>query len=56
VPIAIERSASPPIFSRRHITASTRAGSMLPVSSSSAAGSARRMRGMKRSRIWAPQA
>jgi hypothetical protein len=29
---------------------------VLPVSSRSESGSARRMRGMKRSRIWAPQA
>jgi hypothetical protein len=57
VPMPIERSASPPIFSRRHMAARTFSGSMLsPDASSSDFGSARRMRGMKRSRIWWPQA
>src|SRR5215471_10661646 len=55
-PIPIERSASPPIFSRAVMAANTRDGSRLsPRSSTSVAGSARRMRGMNRSRICAPQ-
>src|SRR5713101_4847431 len=55
VPIPIERSASPPIFSRAVMTASTHAGSRLsPLSSRSVDGSARKMRGINRSRICAP--
>ena len=57
VPMAIERSLWPPDFSRCSMQASTLAASKFsPLPSSNVAGSAARMRGMKRARICAPQA
>jgi hypothetical protein len=55
VPIATERSPWPPGFSLVNIVAQILCGSRLrPLASTSVAGSASRMRGMKRSRISMP--
>jgi hypothetical protein len=57
VPMPTDLSLWPPDFSRCIMQASTFAGSkFLPVSSSSESGAALSTRGMKRSRICAPQA